>query len=226
MKFHPLISVPVAALILATTTYPILAAEDATQTVRSANTTLQEFLDRQQIPPAILKNSQGIAIIPNVIQAGFVLGAKRGEGIMLVRNQDGSWSNPAIITLTGGSFGLQVGAKSSDIVLAFQDAESIRKVYNSDFRLGGDVSGTAGPEDSQAVFPTDSTGNIYSYVKGEGLFGGVALSGVRVDYEEDETGNLYGQEKVSAQQVFTGSVTPPPIVESLRKTLGGATASR
>jgi SH3 domain-containing YSC84-like protein 1 len=227
MKLTALITIPVAALVVTTTSYPVFAASNPTKTVSSANNVLQEFVNSKRIPPGILKSSQGIAIIPNVIQAAFFVGGRRGQGVMMLRNQDGSWSNPVIMTLTSGSLGLQFGAKSSDIVLAFQDAKSIRKVYNSDFRLGGSVSGTAGPEGAEAVYPTDSSGNIYTYAKSEGLFGGVALSGVNLSYEDDKTAELYGQNKLTARQVFMGkSINPPTIVSDLRRTLSQAISTR
>ncbi len=227
MEFYKLMTVPVAALVISSTSYPVFAASDSVKTVSSANTVLQEFVNSRRIPPRILQNSQGIAIIPNVIQAAFFLGGRRGQGVMMVRNQSGGWSNPVIMSLTSGSLGLQFGAKSSDIILAFQDNKSIRKVYNSDFRLGGSVSGTAGPGGADAVYPSDSVGNIYTYVKSEGLFGGVALSGMKLAYDNDKTAGLYGQKTITPRQVFTGSSgTPPTIVGDLQRTLRQAVSIR
>jgi SH3 domain-containing YSC84-like protein 1 len=223
MRLQALIAVPVAAIVVASSSTPTLAASDSAKTVSSSATTLQEFVNSKRIPSSILRNSQGIAIIPNVIQAAFFLGGRRGQGIMMVRNQAGGWSNPVIITLTSGSLGLQFGAKSSDIVLAFQDNQSIRKVYNSDFKLGGSVSGTAGPVGADAVYPTDSTGNIYTYAKSEGLFGGVALSGVKLAYDNEKTATLYGQRSLTARQVFLGeNISPPTVVGDLKRTLNQA----
>jgi SH3 domain-containing YSC84-like protein 1 len=220
MKLHALLALPVAAIVVASDGAAGIAASDSTKTVGSAATTLQEFVNSKRIPPAILRNSQGIAIIPNVIQAAFFLGGRRGQGVMMVRNQTGGWSNPVIITLTSGSLGLQFGAKSSDIILAFQDNQSIRKVYNSDFKIGGSVSGTAGPVGADAVYPTDSAGNIYTYAKSEGLFGGVALSGVKLAYDNEKTANLYGQRTLTARQVFLGeNVSPPSVVGDLKRAL-------
>jgi SH3 domain-containing YSC84-like protein 1 len=220
MKLHALLALPVAAIVVASDGAAGITASDSTKTVGSAATTLQEFVNSKRIPPAILRNSQGIAIIPNVIQAAFFLGGRRGQGVMMVRNQTGGWSNPVIITLTSGSLGLQFGAKSSDIILAFQDNQSIRKVYNSDFKIGGSVSGTAGPVGADAVYPTDSAGNIYTYAKSEGLFGGVALSGVKLAYDNEKTANLYGQRTLTARQVFLGeNVSPPSVVGDLKRAL-------
>jgi SH3 domain-containing YSC84-like protein 1 len=227
MKSNRLITVPIAALLISSTIYPALSASDSIKTVSSANTALQQFVNSKRIPPRILQNSQGIAIIPNVIQAAFFLGGRRGQGVMMVRNQTGGWSNPVIMTLTSGSLGIQFGAKSSDIILAFQDDKSIRKVYNSDFKLGGSVSGTAGPEGTDAVYPTDSTGNVYTYAKSEGLFGGVALSGMKLAYDNDKTASLYGQKTITPRQVFAeNSVTPPTIVGDLQRTLRQAISVR
>jgi SH3 domain-containing YSC84-like protein 1 len=227
MNLSKLIAVPVAALVITTTSYPVFAANDSIKVVASANNVLQEFVNSKRIPPAILRSSQGIAIIPNVIQAAFFLGGRRGQGVMMIRNQNGNWSNPVIMTLTSGSLGLQFGAKSSDIILAFQDRQSIRKVYNSEFRIGGSVSGTAGPESADAVYPTDSTGNIYTYAKSEGLFGGVALSGMKLAYDDDKTANLYSQKRLTARQVFMGkNINPPTVVVDLRRTLSRSASIR
>jgi SH3 domain-containing YSC84-like protein 1 len=228
MKLHALMAAPVAAaLVIVTTSIPTFAANDSAKTVSSATTALQEFVSSKRIPPAILRNSQGIAIIPNVIQAAFFLGGRRGQGVMMIRDQNGAWSNPVIITLTSGSLGLQFGAKSSDIVLAFQDTQSIRKIYNSDFKIGGSVSGTAGPTGSDAVYPTDTTGNIYTYAKSEGLFGGVALSGLKLAYDNDKTASLYNRPTITARQVFLGeNVSSPGSVSDLKRTLSQAISSR
>jgi SH3 domain-containing YSC84-like protein 1 len=227
MRFHALMAVPVAAIVVASASHPTLAASDSTKTVSSSATALQEFVNSKRIPPSILRNSQGIAIIPNVIQAAFFLGGRRGQGVMMVRNQNGGWSNPVIITLTSGSLGLQFGAKSSDLVLAFQDSQSIRKVYTSDFRIGGSVSGTAGPTGAEAVYPTDSTGNIYTYAKSEGLFGGVALSGIKLAYDNEKTANLYGKRTITPRQVFLGeNITPPSIVGDLKRALSRSISRR
>jgi SH3 domain-containing YSC84-like protein 1 len=223
MRFHALIAVPVAAMVVVSSNTATIAASDSTKTVGSAATALQEFVNSKRIPPSILRNSQGIAIIPNVIQAAFFLGGRRGQGVMMVRNQAEAWSNPVIVTLTSGSLGLQFGAKSSDIILAFQDNQSIRKVYTSDFKIGGSVSGTAGPVGADAVYPTDSTGNIYTYAKSEGLFGGVALSGMKLAYDNEKTANLYGQRTLTARQVFLGeNISPPGVVGDLKRTLSQA----
>jgi SH3 domain-containing YSC84-like protein 1 len=229
MKFHPFISIPVAALMITTAGYPVAAqdAKGATNTVQDAAEVMREFVISDRIPPRILQQSQGIAVFPGVIQAGFLLGGRRGDGVLILRNQDGSWSNPVLIAITGGSIGLQFGAQSSDVVMAFQDQESIRKVYDSKVRLGGSVSGTAGPVGANAVFPTDTTGNIYSYVRSKGLFGGVSLSGVNISFKDRDTAQLYGRSTVTPQQVFAGqNIKVPPVVYDFRQSVQQAVSAR
>lgn len=228
MKFNSLVSIPVAALVVMTTSYPVKAdTEDSVRTVQKANTVLQSFVSSDRIPTSILRQSRGIAIIPRLVQAGFILGGQRGEGIMLVRNQDGTWSNPAIITITSGSIGAQIGARSSEVVLVFQDDESIRKLYSGPFELGATIAGTAGSRGTEPQFPTDSSGNVYSYVKSEGLFAGVALSGLKVAFDDDETAQLYGDNKLTARQVFTSQdLTAPTAVNDLKRTLQEVASQR
>ena len=84
-------------------------------------------IPEQQIPPVLLRNAYGIAIIPGLLKAGFLVGARYGTGILVIHRQDGSWSNPVFVTLTGGSFGLQIGAQSTDCHPGVQDHEECRR---------------------------------------------------------------------------------------------------
>ncbi len=88
-----------------------------------------------------------------MVQAGFIFGGRRGAGILLVRNENNEWSKPAFITLTGGSFGLQIGAQSTDVVLAFMDKSVVMRSLAQSFRLGGNVSVAAGPVGGEVVSP-------------------------------------------------------------------------
>ncbi|HEX5102584.1 MAG TPA: lipid-binding SYLF domain-containing protein, partial [Pirellulaceae bacterium] len=93
------------------------AARSEEATVQAAGDVLQEFLDLQikNIPASLLADARGVAIIPDLIKLGFVLGGQRGKGVVMIREADGTWRAPTFITLTGGSIGWQVGAQSSDI---------------------------------------------------------------------------------------------------------------
>jgi lipid-binding SYLF domain-containing protein len=96
------------------------------------------------IPPALLSNAGGIAIIPGVIKAGFILGGRYGTGVLLLHEKGGGWSNPVFISLTGGSVGWQIGVESIDIILVFKSKRSIESILKGKFTLGADASVAAG----------------------------------------------------------------------------------
>lgn len=116
------------------------------------------------IPPELLANAYGIAVIPGVIKAGFVVGGRWGKGVIAVR-QDSGWSNPSFITLAGGSIGWQIGAQSTDIILVFKTRRGVENLAASKVTLGADAAVAAGPVGRQASAATDAQmkAEIYSY---------------------------------------------------------------
>lgn len=143
------------ALAPATSPYNPSAVDEISKINASAEV-LQEITGIPEgISPTLLGNAYGIVIIPGTIKLGFFFGGQYGSGIAMVRNDDGSWSNPAFIYLGGGSFGLQFGAVSSDIILVFKTRKSIMGLTNGSFTLGGDAAVAAGPVGRRAVALTD-----------------------------------------------------------------------
>ena len=138
--FRPRSSIGFAALllVLAAWTEPT-RARDEEQTVRAAREVLQQFLDLQirQIPDSLLAEAHGVAIIPDVIKLGFVLGGQHGKGVVVVRQPDGSWRAPRFITITGGSIGWQAGAQSTDFVLVFKSQQSVEGLMRRKVHAGG-----------------------------------------------------------------------------------------
>ena len=141
------------------------------------------------IPPTLLANAQGIAIIPNVVKGGFVIGGRLGHGLVLSRNPDGSWGGPAFVTLGGASVGFQAGIQSSDVILVFKTRASLERVLRGKGKitLGADVAVAAGPVGRQAEAATDGrlTAEIYSYSRSRGLFAGVSLEGAAIVYDSE-----------------------------------------
>uniref|UniRef100_B8HU09 Ysc84 actin-binding domain-containing protein n=1 Tax=Cyanothece sp. (strain PCC 7425 / ATCC 29141) TaxID=395961 RepID=B8HU09_CYAP4 len=230
MKNHPLLFVPVAAAVILTVSHPALA--NPVEEVQVSNNVFQDLVRGtadQRIPPEILRNAQGIAILTNVTRGGFFLfGGRRGDGTLLVRNQTGGWSNPVFINITGGNFGPQFGVSSTDIILVFMNRESIDRLLREPLDLGGSISVAAGPVGGNVVSPVaDPSPNIYAYSRSEGLFAGVTLSGSKVSYDARDTARFYGR-SVTPQEVFTGQVPTPPGAVALRSTLDqyGAAALR
>ena len=219
MRPFPSIVAPVAAAAVVMASMPAIASPS--ETIQESTRTFQEFVANadRRIPPALLQESQGIAIIPNIIRAGFIFGGRRGDGVLLVRNADGSWSDPAFVNITGGSIGLQAGAQSSDVILVFRNRQNIARLLNRKVELGGDVSVAAGPVGRNYVSAVDPSVDIYSYSRNRGLFGGVAISGVNLSYDRDQSEDLYG-EGIGIEDILSQSRTPvQPAIADLKATL-------
>ena len=142
-----LIKISGAIIVALVFTTAAQAASNSEERVVKAIDVLQDFtaMPERGIPPNLLANAQAVAVIPNVIKAGFGLGGRYGKGILIVRQDDGAWSNPAFITLGGASFGWQLGAQSTDLILVFKDKRSIERIAEGKLTLGGDASVAAGP---------------------------------------------------------------------------------
>ncbi len=145
------------------------------------------------IPSLLLQHAKGIAILPGVIRAGFIFGGRRGRGVVLVRGDDGEWNNPGFVTLTGGSFGAQIGAESADVILVFGTERSVRNISEGKFTVGGDASATVGPvgRNSTATRDMTFTAELYTYVRSRGLFAGATIEGAKLGMDHDANINLY-----------------------------------
>lgn len=177
------------------------------QTVVMARQALDEFfgLSIESIPPTMLNDASGVAIFPNMIKGGFILGVNYGKGVLHVRNQDGSWSPPVMVTMGGGSLGFQAGVQAADIILVFKTPRSLNGILNGQkVTLGADASIAAGPVGRQANASTDARlgAEIYSYARSRGLFLGVSLGGSDVSIDNNANSMLYGRFGVTPTDVF------------------------
>jgi len=189
--------------------------------ITACNKVLIEFSAMKgKIPKNLFKVGEGIIIVPKLINAGFVVGGKRGRGIAMVKNADGSWSDPAFITLTGGSFGLQIGVQSVDLILIFKFRETLQRIGDGTFTIGGDASATAGPLGRNSTASTDTKldAEIYSYSKSKGLFAGISISGSAIDIDKKAIKSFYSED-ISADIIFGGSGFATTGTEQLKRTL-------
>jgi lipid-binding SYLF domain-containing protein len=190
---------------------PLVRAQNSVRVLRE----IMEAPDKS-IPQDLLKEAKAIAVIPDMLKVGFVFGGRRGEGLISVKAPDGTWSNPSFITMTGGSFGFQAGASSTDVILVFRTQRGVDSIVNGKFTLGADAAAAAGPVGRTATASTDSQfkAEIYSYSRSRGLFAGVALDGsaLRIDYDANEA--IYGA-GVTPRRIFEGGVSnvPGPVVD-------------
>ncbi len=178
----------------------------------NASRVLSEILQipEDSIPSKLLNEAQAIAVIPDVVKAGFVVGGRRGKGLIAVRGSDGTWSNPSFIVLTGGSIGFQAGLQSADVILVFRNARGVDSIVNGKFTLGGDASVAAGPVGRSAQASTDEQlkAEIYSYSRARGLFAGIALDGAVMQIDKKANAAVYGRETTS-RMILEGRADQP-----------------
>jgi SH3 domain-containing YSC84-like protein 1 len=166
---------------------PLAAQTREAATVEDAEQVLREIMaiPARQIPASLLADAQGIAIVPDVLKGGFVLGVRHGRGVVLVRDANGGWQPPAFVSLTGGSIGWQAGLQATDVILVFKTRKSVQGLLGGKFTLGADAAVAAGPVGRQAAAATDTAlrAEILSYSRSRGLFVGVSLDGsaLRID---------------------------------------------
>lgn len=182
-------------------------------------------IPEESVPPTLLDQAEGIAIIPKVIKGGFVVGGRHGKGIAMVRKEDGSWSNPVFINLTGGSVGFQIGVQSIDVFLVFKERSFIENMRNSTFTLGADASVAAGPVGRQTSASTDYKfeAEIYSYSQTKGFFAGVSLDGSSMKVNEDLNEAYYSDKRITIEDILTSEVKSDKDLDYLREELNAYT---
>lgn len=172
-----------------------VAQRNEEATVVAATNALTEVMSSpfNRVPQAMIANAHGVAIIPNVIRGGFIVGARHGRGLLFVREADGTWHAPVFITLSGGNIGWQAGVQSSDILLVFRTARSVEGLLSGRITLGADAAVAAGPLGRQGAVATDGQlrAEIFSYSRSRGLFAGLAIDGSVIQIDSVATGSFY-----------------------------------
>ncbi|MEM9209499.1 MAG: lipid-binding SYLF domain-containing protein, partial [Pseudomonadota bacterium] len=171
-------------------------------------------IPEQSIPPSLLSRAYGIAVVPNVVKAGFVFGARVGKGVLVVRQPDNTWSNPAFVRMTGGSIGWQAGVQSTDIILVFKTRRSVDGITKGKFTLGADASVAAGPVGRHTGLATDIQfeAEVFSYSRSRGLFAGIALEGAGITIDKRANAAFYASPGISAKDIFASSGNSAPTV--------------
>jgi lipid-binding SYLF domain-containing protein len=166
------------------------------------------------MPRLVLRKAQGIAIIPDMFKASFIFGARFGRGVLVVKQPDGTWSNPMFIHLFGGSFGAQAGAQSTDLVLVFQSRKGIDRFLKGKDKLtlGVDVAAAAGPAGKRFEASTDLAlkAEILSYSNTRGVFAGVSAEGGTLQVDWRSNNLYYSQPAAPAAILAINSPLPVP----------------
>jgi lipid-binding SYLF domain-containing protein len=203
------------------------AADDLNRRVQAANEVLQDLqrIPEQAIPPNLLNRAYAVAVIPNVIKGGFIVGGSFGKGVLMVRRNDGAWSNPAFIKLANVGIGWQAGAQGADLVLVFKSRQGVDNIARGKFTLGGSASASAGPVGRTTGAMTDGEfkSEIYTYARSRGLFAGVSLDGGAITIDNTANTAWYGNSvDGAAARIFSDrSIATPPGARTLLVTLGG-----
>jgi len=172
------------------------------------------------IPHEVLENAECVAVFPSVLKAGFVVGGRGGRGVASCRTARG-WSAPAFFDLKGGSFGLQIGAQSTDFILLFMNTRGLDRLIGDKFEIGGDASVAAGPVGRQAGASTNIRldAEILSYSRSRGLFAGLELKGVVITQDKDDLRAVYGQDADARGVLKDSKFTAPAGVRPFPTTL-------
>ncbi len=202
------------------------ASSDTVKQANKAATVFKEIMDipDKAIPETILAKAKCIAVFPQVIKAGFVIGGRGGRGVATCRldsGLDSSWSAPAYFDMKGGSFGLQIGAQATDFVLIFMNERGLSSLLKNKFEMGGDASVAAGPVGRQAGASTDLALNaeILSYSRSKGLFAGLELKGTVIAIDKDDMKQAYGDEN-AASAVLKGQKPTAELTKIFPDTVG------
>src|SRR5271169_595454 len=191
--------------------------------VEAAGTVLDEIqaAPDKGIPQEVLGSAECVAVVPSLLNGGFVVGGRYGKGVASCRTPKG-WSAPAFFTVGGGSFGLQIGGQATDLVMLIMNKGGMDHLLSSQFKLGADASAAAGPVGRHAAADTDwkMRAQVLTYSRSRGLFAGLELSGAVVKQDKSSTREFYGR-MVPFKTSLKGDIEAPkaayPFLSTLAK---------
>jgi len=191
--------------------------------IREAATVLKEIhgVPDKDIPQELWNKAECVIVVPGLKKAAFVFGGEYGKGLMSCRH-NGAWSAPIFMQIGKGSWGLQIGAQSIDLVLLVMNASGMEKMLRNRVSLGAEASVAAGPvgRDARAATDAQLKAEILSYSRTQGLFAGINISGGVVKADQEDNTDLYGADVSARDVVMQSSVKPPeatkPFMDALR----------
>jgi len=171
----------------------------------------------KSIPQDLLNKSHCIILVPGLKKGGFLVAAKYGRGFVTCRGASGQgWGPPGAVRIEGGSFGLQIGVSSTDLVLLVMNQRGMKRLLSTKFTLGGDATVAAGPVGRNATAQTDAlmTAEILSWSRSHGVFAGISLDGSTLRNDIDVNAEMYGQ-RWANKQILTSGLKPPAAAATL-----------
>ena len=220
-RIGQLAAVIIAIILVAVLANPAQAQKGNAKKLAEASREAQKAADafteimniaEKAIPQSLLDRAEAIAVFPDVIKAGFIVGGRGGHGV-ISRRLKGGWSAPAAFDLGGGSVGLQIGASKTDFILLFMNDDALGGLLKDKFEIGGEGSATAGPVGRSAAASTDALlrAQIISYSRSKGLFAGLEIKGVVIKPDDDENFAVYAlkaKEILSPTRAWTMTKMP------------------
>jgi lipid-binding SYLF domain-containing protein len=203
---------------------PLMAAVSTAQKQRieDSATVLTEIaaVPEKGVPQDLWNKAACVVVIPSMKKAAFVIGGEYGKGLMSCR-RGSDWSAPLFMRLEKGSWGLQIGAQSIDLVLLVMNQSGAEKLLKNKVSLGAELSVAAGPvgRDARAATDANLKAEILSYSRTQGLFAGINLSGGVLRGDTDDNKDLYGANVNPRDVVLGDTVTMPGVAEPLMKAL-------
>ncbi|UWZ82722.1 lipid-binding SYLF domain-containing protein [Occallatibacter riparius] len=198
-------------LLLSCTAFAASSREELQARVDSAKDVLDAIMGAQDssIPANILQHATCVGVVPGLKKGAFVFGGQYGQGVVTCRTGHG-WSAPVFIRMAGGSWGLQIGAQSTDLVLIAVNKQGFQDLLRNKFKIGADAAAAAGPvgRNGQAATDWKMNAELLTYSRSKGLFAGIDLDGTVVSQNTDDTQLYFGRE-LGADQILTGTVDVP-----------------
>jgi len=204
--------ISILSVFLALPAFAASSREDLQDRVDAAKTVLDQIMAAQDrsIPMNILAQATCVGVVPSFIKGAFVFGAQYGQGVVTCRTGHG-WSAPVFIRMAGGSWGLQIGGQSTDLVLVAVNEKGFQDLLKNKFKIGADAAASAGPvgRNTQAATDWKMGAELLTYSRSRGLFAGIDLDGTSVSQNSDDTATYFGQ-SYSFKTVLKGDVAVPP----------------
>jgi len=204
---------------------------ESNQLVENAKFTLQNFMCDDQMGPFrdLIQKAQAVLIVPGLLKGAFIVGASGGSGVLMVRDKEtDKWSQPAFYTIGSGSFGLQIGGQSSEVILLAMTERGVRAFLGTSFKLGADAGIAAGPIGAGVSAATANlSADILSFSRSKGLYGGISLDGAVVAVRDSLNHAYYGKEVSPAEILVSRDVKNPDgakLAEFVSRSANGTTA--
>ena len=198
---------------------PLVHAAGMQDDVDQAASIIRRFeeIPENSIPPAVLKDAKGLAIL-TVLKAGFIFSGRGGSGVVVARTGKG-WSGPSAIATGGAGFGLQIGAQVTEFVIVLNTYDAVKAFSRGgNVALGTDLSVAAGPVGRTVAADVTPIAAVYTYSRSQGLFAGISLEGTIIATKEDTNARYYGR-SVMPEDILSGKIKPPRSAQVLLKVL-------